>query len=247
MKQTNVTQLRKSKIARLPHDIREQLNRRLRDSEAGDSLLKWLNQLAEVKAILAAEFAGRAITKQNLSDWRSAGFRDWLVRQDALEIAGSLRDEQDLGDAALVGPFAEKLARWTTLQYASLARALPTETDPAVKWQLLHQLSTDIARLRRAELYSEYLGLQRGWLALDQANSQQKTDDEFWTWTKRPDIAAKLKPHAKRGLSPDSLLNLEENLCLMDDPGPGIAHAIRHWRLHQETLSALESTSGDGI
>jgi len=247
MKNKSITPLRKSKIARLPFEIREQLNRRLRDSEAGDSVLKWLNGLPEVKATLDAEFAGRPITKQNLSEWRRTGHCDWLVRQDALEIAGSLNDEQELGDSSLTGPFAEKLARWTALQYASLARALPAETDPALKWQLLHQLSTDIARLRRAELYADHLGLQRGWLALDQENARQKSDDEFWAWTKRPDIQRKLNPPAQRGLTPEGRLRLEEDLCLIEEPGPGVARAMRHYRLFQELISRTESTDGEGI
>jgi hypothetical protein len=246
MKNVKITPTRKSKIARLPHALREQLNRRLHDGVPGSALLKWLNALPEVQAILALDFAGKSITKQNLSDWRQTGFRDWLVRHDALEIAGSLQDEHDLGDKALTGPFAEKLARWTTIQYAALARALPAESDPTVKWQLFHQLSADIARLRRAELYAEYLSLQRDWLAHEQKVAARKTDDEFWAWTKRPDINQKLHP-PKRGMTPESLLRIEEDLCLMDEPGPGVARAMRHYRLYKELLSATESTNGDGI
>ena len=46
---------RTGKIARLPNDLRDHLNRRLRDGEKGKTLLKWLNALPEVRALLAAE------------------------------------------------------------------------------------------------------------------------------------------------------------------------------------------------
>ena len=36
---------RTGKIARLPDDIREQLNRRLNDGEKGKKLVMWLNSL----------------------------------------------------------------------------------------------------------------------------------------------------------------------------------------------------------
>ena len=44
------------KIARLPLDIREQLNRRLQDGEIGKELVVWLNSVPEVQAVLKAEF-----------------------------------------------------------------------------------------------------------------------------------------------------------------------------------------------
>jgi hypothetical protein len=37
----------KGKIARLPRGIRDQLNRRLDEGEAGTGLVRWLNALAE--------------------------------------------------------------------------------------------------------------------------------------------------------------------------------------------------------
>lgn len=42
---------RNGKIARLPREIREELNRRLDDGEQGVRLVEWLNGLPEVKRI----------------------------------------------------------------------------------------------------------------------------------------------------------------------------------------------------
>jgi hypothetical protein len=64
-----------SKIARLPHSLREQLNRRLHDGEPAAPILEWLNALPEVQAILADSFEGRPINPTNLTEWRR-----WLPR-----------------------------------------------------------------------------------------------------------------------------------------------------------------------
>jgi molybdopterin molybdotransferase len=49
-------------------------NRRLEQGEQGRSLVAWLNSLPEVRAVLAAEFAGKPIREQNLPEWRQHGF-----------------------------------------------------------------------------------------------------------------------------------------------------------------------------
>ena len=78
---------RNGKIARLPKAVRDTLNRRLRDGEPGKRLVAWLNPQPEVQAVLAAEFGGRPITENNLSEWKTGGFREWELQQDALERA----------------------------------------------------------------------------------------------------------------------------------------------------------------
>lgn len=74
---------RNGKIARLPKDIREELNRRLEDGEAGVRLIEWLNGLPEVVKVLAEEFEGVPINDVNLSQWKNGGFLDWQARQRA--------------------------------------------------------------------------------------------------------------------------------------------------------------------
>jgi hypothetical protein len=73
---------RTGKIARLPLVIRTELNQRLRDGQMGTAILPWVNGLPEVRAILEAEFSNKDINAQNLSDWRTGGFQDWLTHQD---------------------------------------------------------------------------------------------------------------------------------------------------------------------
>ncbi|MCX6952946.1 MAG: hypothetical protein NTV51_12390, partial [Verrucomicrobia bacterium] len=62
---------RTGKIARLPRAVREELNRRLLDGESARRLVAWLNGQAEVRAMLAEHFDGRAIRVQSVSEWRA--------------------------------------------------------------------------------------------------------------------------------------------------------------------------------
>src|SRR6516162_4291619 len=112
---------RTGKIARLPDSIREELNQRLQNNERGKSLIKWLNSLPEVQALLKDHFDGKPINDQNLTEWRKGGFDDWQMRQGALKLAQNLGDENSLGDKSLTADFSEKLARWLILRFAAAA------------------------------------------------------------------------------------------------------------------------------
>jgi hypothetical protein len=61
------------KIARLPRNIRDELNHRLDNGEPGGPILEWLNNLPQVKHVLVKDFEGGRINAQNLSNWRKGG------------------------------------------------------------------------------------------------------------------------------------------------------------------------------
>ena len=73
-----ILKTRVGKIARLPLAVREELNNKLRNGESGKRLIPWLNELPEVKEVLAVEFENRPIDATNLSGWRTGGFQEWL-------------------------------------------------------------------------------------------------------------------------------------------------------------------------
>jgi hypothetical protein len=58
---------RNGKIARLPQEIREQVNRRLQSGGEAKQIAEWLNTLPEVQALMAAEFDGQPVNEPNLS------------------------------------------------------------------------------------------------------------------------------------------------------------------------------------
>jgi hypothetical protein len=67
---------RNGKIARLPYLVRERINRALHDGDDADTILLWLNELAEVSS---------KITPQNLSAWRNGGYAEWVADQNEVE------------------------------------------------------------------------------------------------------------------------------------------------------------------
>ena len=83
---------RNGKIARLPHQVREELNQRLERSERSPQLLAWLNALPEVQEFVQREFGGEPVSKHNLSQWRLGGFQDWLTRRDFFADARNADD-----------------------------------------------------------------------------------------------------------------------------------------------------------
>jgi len=147
---------RRGKIARLPNHIREQINSRLHDGEDGKSILAWLNALPEAQTLLANLFHGRPVSHGNLSDWRLGGYRDWLIRQDALKFAADLQNENSPGREDLRRTSDSSLLSQVTIQYAASAKALITnELEPKIRWKRLRELCVDVTLLRRAELTVE--------------------------------------------------------------------------------------------
>src|SRR6266446_1696297 len=113
---------RNGKIARLPLAVRQELNRRLDEGEQGKKLVAWLNGLPAVQAIAATEFGGKAIREQNLSEWKQRGYRDWLAKQEALEIADGLREDATEWNAEGRGALTDTLAFWLVARYAVATR-----------------------------------------------------------------------------------------------------------------------------
>jgi hypothetical protein len=78
---------RRGKIARLPRSVRDQLNVRLDDGHDADQILPWLNDLPEVREVLAKQFNGAPVSPQNLSGWRQGGFQEWLLHRQYIDSA----------------------------------------------------------------------------------------------------------------------------------------------------------------
>ena len=151
---------RNGKIARLPHELRQQLNHRLQDGEQGKKLVAWLNALPEVKAIVAAEFGGRRIREQNLSEWKQGGYREWLEQQEARELVEELGEDAADWAAEDRPPLSETLARWVTAPYAAATRRISAAEGPE-GWRLLREMCADMVELQRGEHSAQRLALER--------------------------------------------------------------------------------------
>ena len=188
---------RNGKIARLPTPIREEVNNRVNDQQTATSIADWLNTLPEVQAILDNEFDGRPISPQNLSDWKNGGFRDWCIYQKVRSIVTTSSPEDPELKQLLTGTLADKLSHWLTLRFAAAAQSLTSldDADPKAELRLLGELSADVLALRRSQLSAGRLELEQQRLAIELSKAQALKEQEFWEWTKRPEIQEKLFPN----------------------------------------------------
>ena len=131
---------RKGKIARLPREIRDELNQRLDDGAQGKDLVEWLNGLADVKKVLSSDFGGQPIIEQNLSQWKQGGFPDWQRQQERREAVSRLVEISD--DLEAAGEWDGVPNCLATVLAAELAaetqKLLEETTDPRERWQTLH-------------------------------------------------------------------------------------------------------------
>lgn len=179
------------KIARLPKAIREQLNQRLADGESGETLLRWLHTLPEVLKVLVREFEGRPILKQNLSEWRQGGFREWEARQERLAHLRLLTEEAD--DVEAASPhLPDRMAALLAGRYASLIATTMQVKDwskPRHRAQLM-ELNEAVATLRRFDqgaarlkLECEQLEIKKAELQLAQEAQTKRTQEQWREWT----------------------------------------------------------------
>ena len=142
------------KIARLPRDIRAQLNSRLQDGHEGKTIVTWLNSLPQVKRLLAKNFNGRPVTESNLSDWRQGGYEEWLAHQDMLVQAEELAaNRRELEAIAPGRSLTDHLTNAVSFRFGAILAAQGLEFDDAARQQLriLGRLCQAVVKLRRSE------------------------------------------------------------------------------------------------
>jgi hypothetical protein len=176
------------KIGRSPRPVQEELNRRLRENEKGRRLVGWLNGLPEVRAVLQAEFGGKAITEGNLTLWRQGGYRVWLARQEDRESAQRLA--ADAAELAEAGPVAEHFARVLSVRYAAFFARWNGDPASVNRRELatLHTLCEDVTQLRRGEHSAARLQLEREEQAWRSRSGEAEVLRVFLSWIRLPEI-----------------------------------------------------------
>ena len=181
---------RNGKIARLPLEIRDELNRRLQDGEQGGRLLAWLNAQPSVQEALAREFGGSVISKQNLCEWRAGGFAEWQSRQETLKQARELSAEADELAAATDGRLTDHLATVLAARFACALAGWNGESSPEFSRNLrvLHGLCQDITELRRGDHSVARLKIDQERLARQREKTEEDVLAHFATWAKNPEV-----------------------------------------------------------
>lgn len=182
------TRCYRSKIGRLPFAIRNELNERIRDGAQGSDLLIWLNGLKETKKVMR-ELKTSIVNAQNLTDWRSTGYKDWLEDQaDADRIRRLAEVSQTLataagGNVAGVG---------CSIATAKIMDALESADDDKIA-----DLSTALVKLRASEnaaqkvaLAEEKNAIQKEQLELNRAKFERDTTRLFIKWAQSKDAIA---------------------------------------------------------
>ena len=184
------------KITQPPDEIREQLNQKMQAGDKPASLLKWLNALPEVQALIAEKFDDHPITKQNLSEYKRHSFRNWQMREEALHFIKNAQADDSALQKAIGGQLSGILSRWTATRYVSVAQAVSNgASDPDTELRRLSLMSSHVTALRRGDLVAERIKIEQQRLEMERARKQEELEALFWEWTKRPDINAKLYPH----------------------------------------------------
>ena len=172
---------RNGKIARLPLKIRDVVNELLANGWPGNLVLFWLNQQPEVGEMLTEHFDGRPLTKQNLSQWRKGGYREWLEQRQQCDLVRQLTERATALTAA--ANWQEISARLSTLLSAELAQLAPMliekTKDPKVRWQRLREVLRATSELRRDEYRAGRLNVvQQRWNAQQEAEQAEKAGEQ---------------------------------------------------------------------
>ena len=182
------TRCYRSKIGRLPFAIRNELNERIRDGAQGAELLDWLNGLKETKRILR-EMKSGPVNAQNLTDWRSTGYKDWLEDQnDADRIRRLAEVSQTLataagGNVAGVG---------CSIATAKIMDALEAADDDKIAdlAKALVQLRSSENAAQKVALAEEKNAIAKEQLELSRAKFERDTTRLFIKWAQSKDALA---------------------------------------------------------
>jgi len=200
--------IRHGKIARLPHAIREQINRRLQNSDEGGEILEWLNALPEVRAVMDTEFDGQPVSKMNLSNWRLGGYRDWEAQQEALAAVRQFGSNAAEINREAGGQLADHLALCLMARLAvAWQKASSAGDDPAGELQRLRQLCGDLVALRKGDHNALRLRIERE--KLDLTLKKGAAEEALRNW----EIEEAKNPR-KRGLTQEMLEYIKKELNL---------------------------------
>lgn len=176
------TRAYRSKIGSLPWAMRNTLNHMLRDGRTGTEALTFINTSKEWRTLKRATKQAD-VNAQNLTDWRTTGYADWLAEQAKTEHIRQLASlsqqiiEQSGGDPAAVGSRILAGNLLTCLESAD-----PTETLELAK--ALTALRREENYAKKTDIAESHLTLKSQQLDLNRQKYQRQTCDLFLKWFK---------------------------------------------------------------
>ncbi|MBB5351070.1 hypothetical protein HNR46_001304 [Haloferula luteola] len=212
------------KIGRLPHALRREVNQRLLDGQTSTEILGWLNAESEAVRVWEAHFEGMPASAENLSNWRTGGYRKWLRQQEQIEAQKELSDYcRQIASAG--GHVSEGLAARIG---GELMEAIETAMEVAVDMgegeaeaeaidpvKRLTALTGAIASLRQADIAADRVKLDKQKTTLkaqaqklDREKFERQTVEKFVEWAKSPAAQSILESGKPRHVQMDALRQL---------------------------------------
>ena len=174
------TRAYRSKIGRLPWAYRNEINERIRDGVAPAALLASINA-SPAYAAIRDQFGGTDVSPQNLSDWRTTGYADWLADQDRTDRLRKLAETSQSMAAACGGDAATVGARLIAARLLDLLEtADPDQVGDLVK--AVAALRSGEAESVRLDIARRKTDLQADALALEQKKFRRQTAEMFLAW-----------------------------------------------------------------
>lgn len=172
---------RLGKIARLPAEIRREVNLRLADNQTAAKLLAWLNALPSVKGIMQADFDGSAISPQNLSEWKAGGYLDFVHEREKIDQIKTLSQfSLDLVSAS-GGQLAEGPAAIAAGKLLAMIESASEEDLGKVVTSITALRGMELATLKAKTDQAKLAQSDRS-LALEEARFQRQTAELFLKW-----------------------------------------------------------------
>ena len=170
---------RNGKIARLPFNIREELNHQLKDNVPVKDILSWLNTDSTVRHYMERLFQGRYITEQNVSEWRQGGHQEWLTYLSCIEDVRDL--SEDAVRMALTDISGEHLLLALTAMFAQMVKNMEDTPEIAFNRKLivLQHLTKLALSLRRSEQKDERLKIDRERLEILRQKKGDKSPSSY--------------------------------------------------------------------
>ncbi len=226
---------------------------RMDNGEDGAELLAWLNGLEDAQEMLKEHFEGVGINKQNLSEWRQGGFREWQLREEMLGQVEGLRESGDELAGMLEGvSLAGMLGRVLAVRYAALLNTWNGEADEKMEAQLrvLRMMVKDVALLQRtlerAERWQRELEREEDELEREEFEaSKQRSLNMLWSLPQRAALV-KLFGGGKMGERiAEAITALENDMPIPE--GPSFAKATEGEPAREAETVKAGQTESDSV
>lgn len=206
---------RQGKIARLPHAIREETNRRLHNGESSGVILAWLNAKPEAIRIWDAHFDGAPATPQNLSEWRLGGYKDWIAERESIEKTKALASyaaEIAGAGGALSSGLQAIIAGRIMESFEVLLNADEGDDQPDKPVDRIAKLSSSIVAMRNADTAADRVALDKEKVSAkkeDQKLAREKFErlavKNLMDYARRPEVQAILGSRESKTVQMDKL------------------------------------------